>query len=226
MKTTITTIQLNLPLKMGSVNCYLYQSGDGFILIDTGPSQRRGMLEETLLNHGCQPGKLKLIILTHGDFDHAGNAAYLRAMYGSKIAMHRADTGMVEQGDMFSNRTKGNPIMSWISSRMFGFGKAEKFTPDIFLKEGDTFGDYGWSAQVLSIPGHSQGSIGILSSSGELFCGDLLDSLNDEGIPSINSIMDDLESANASVDKLRQHDIKIVYPGHGGSFPLDQLHNP
>ena len=42
---------------------------------------------------------LRLIVLTHGDYDHAGNAAYLREKYGSKVAMHRDDSGRVERAD-------------------------------------------------------------------------------------------------------------------------------
>jgi len=73
----------------------------GFILIDTGCSNKRVELEKRLESAGCKPGDLKLIVLTHGDFDHTGNAAYLRKKFGAKIAMHHEDSGMVERGDMF-----------------------------------------------------------------------------------------------------------------------------
>jgi hypothetical protein len=43
----------------------------------------------------------------NGDLDYAGNAAYLREEFGARIAMHHADSGMVERGDMFWNRNRG-----------------------------------------------------------------------------------------------------------------------
>jgi hydroxyacylglutathione hydrolase len=98
MSTEIKTIN------SGGVNCHLVKTGDGYILIDTGSPTKRDHLKKGLESAGCKPGNLKLIILTHGDFDHAGNAAYLREKYGTKIALHQDDSGMVENGDMNWNR--------------------------------------------------------------------------------------------------------------------------
>jgi hydroxyacylglutathione hydrolase len=43
-------------------------------------------------------------LLTHGDFDHSGNARYLREKIGGKIDMHQGDKGIVEQDDLFSGQ--------------------------------------------------------------------------------------------------------------------------
>lgn len=72
----------------------------GFVLIDTGVAFKRAALEKELASAGCRVGDLKLIVLTHGDSDHADNCVYLRKRYGAEIAMHRDDAGMVERGDM------------------------------------------------------------------------------------------------------------------------------
>jgi hydroxyacylglutathione hydrolase len=91
MQQGINTITLPLPYRLGSVNCYLVETDTGYILIDTGASNTRGELEARLERAGCQPGNLKLIFLTHGDFDHAGNAAYLRKRFNAPVAMHKDD---------------------------------------------------------------------------------------------------------------------------------------
>ncbi len=91
-------------INLGGVNCYLVKTGDSFILIDTGFPAKRAALDKELASAGCRPGNLKLIVLTHGDLDHAGNCAYLRKKYGTKIAMHTGDFGMVERRDMHWNR--------------------------------------------------------------------------------------------------------------------------
>ncbi|HWR70506.1 MAG TPA: MBL fold metallo-hydrolase, partial [Dehalococcoidia bacterium] len=67
-------MSLGLPFRIGRVNCYLIETDSGFVLIDTGASNRRKDIEKELESAGCKPGDLKLIILTHGDFDHMGNA--------------------------------------------------------------------------------------------------------------------------------------------------------
>ncbi len=90
-------------ISYGGVNCYLLTTDKGFVLIDTGFSKNRVDVERELENAGCTPEKLKLILLTHGDFDHSGNAVYLRKKYSVEIAMHIDDEGMVEKGDLFYN---------------------------------------------------------------------------------------------------------------------------
>jgi len=103
--TQIKTISVLLPYKLGSVNCYLIENDSGYVLIDTGSSNKRAELERELENTGCKPG------------------------------------------DLLENRDK----------------------------------------------------------------------------PSLNSIMDDLAAANASVKKLKRFEINTVYPGHGKPFLMEQF---
>ena len=220
MQQEIKTMTLPLPYKLGSVNCYLVETGTGYVLIDTAGSNKRGELERELEGAGCEPGNLKLITLTHGDFDHIGNAAYLREKFGAPIAMHRDDSGMAERGDMFWNRKSGSTLIRVIAPILFNFGKSNRFEPDFYLQDGYALAEYGFDATVLAIPGHSKGSIGILTAGGDLVCGDLFDNTDK---PVLNSIMDDSQAANASVEKLKSFAINTVYPGHGKPFPMEQF---
>ena len=220
--TEIKTIRVSMPYKLGSVNCYLINNGSSYILIDTGSSNRRSKLEQELKIAGCKPGNLKLIVLTHGDFDHIGNAAYFRQKFDSQIAMHRDDLEMAEFGNMFANRKQPNIIIRTLISMLSGFGKKEMFKPDIFIDNGQDLSAFGFDATALSIPGHSKGSIGIFTTSGDLFCGDLFEN---QKKPSINSIMDDLDAAKASIKMLKGYEINTVYPGHGEPFLMEQYIN-
>ena len=216
----IKIITLSMPYKLGTVNCYLVETDTGFILVDTGSSNQRTELESVLTSAGCKPGNLKLIVLTHGDFDHTGNAAYLRERFAAKIAMHKDDAGMAERGDMFWNRSSGNALFRLIAPVLFRFSKSNRFRPDFYVEEGDDFSAYGFDAQAVSIPGHSKGSIGILTASGDLFCGDLLENSKQ---PATNSIMDDPAACEASIEKLQGYEINTVYPGHGRPFAMDSF---
>jgi hydroxyacylglutathione hydrolase len=218
MRQRVRTISLALPYRLGSVNCYLVETDAGFVLVDTGGSNKRADLEKELEKAGCKPGNLQLIVLTHGDFDHSGNCSFLREKFGAKIAMHRDDLGMVERGDMFSNRESGGVLLRILAPLLFGFSKSDRFVPDLYIDEGYDLSDYGWEATALSIPGHSRGSIGLLTASGDLFCGDLFANIDR---PALNSLMDDLGAAKASVDKLRDLEIGTVYPGHGQPFAME-----
>lgn len=218
----ITTISLSLPYRLGRMNCYLVEADAGFVLIDTGSRNKRADLVRELDSAGCKPGNLNLVILTHGDFDHTGNCAFLREKYGTRAAMHIGDLGMVERGDMFYNRESGNVLIRTLAPVLFRYGKSDRFKPDLFLEEGDDLSEHGFGARVLHLPGHSKGSIGILTASGDLFCGDLLENTNS---PGLGSIMDDLAAATASVEKLKGMEIHTVYPGHGKPFPWEPFLN-
>jgi len=220
MTATLTTLKLPMPMRTGNVNCYLLRSEAGFFLIDTGSSSARKQLLSELANAGCIPGSLRLVLLTHGDFDHTGNTACLRSTFGTKLAMHRADSGMGESGDMFENRKKPNVLIRTLIPLFTGFGESERFTPDLLLEDGADLSPHGLDARVLSLPGHSKGSIGILTAEGDLFCGDLFE--NTKG-PVLNALMDDLESAKVSLAVLESYKIRFVYPGHGEPFAMEQL---
>ena len=211
----IKTISSSLPYRLGSVNCYLIETDAGFVLIDTGGSNKRADLVRELEGAGCKPGNLSLIVLTHGDFDHTGNCAFLREKLGTRTAMHIDDAGMIERGDMFYNRESGNALFRRIAPVLFRFAKSDTFKPDLYIEEGDDLSEYGFDARVLHLAGHSKGSIGILTAGGDLFCGDLLDNTDK---PGLGSIMDDMAAATGSVEKLRGLDIDTVYPGHGRPF--------
>ncbi len=213
-----------------SVNCYLIEMDDDFFLIDTGTAKNLKEMEQALQHAGCTPGdrtssKLKLIILTHGDFDHSSNAAALRDHYGTPIAMHPGDVENVQTGDMFHNK-KVAPVAKAIINlflKLTGMSDFQAFTPDVLLENGQDLSEYSWQAKVIHLPGHSKGSVGILSAEGDLFCGDQFENTKR---PVINGLGDDPAQMQASARKLSQFAVKTVYPGHGKSFRFSELtHN-
>lgn len=217
--------QETIPISLSMVNCYLIKNDDDYVLIDTGFSLQRRSVRNVLNRAGCRPGNLKIIILTHGDSDHSGNALYLRKYFKSRIATHRDERDTVEKGDMRLNRQslqeKPNRLTGVILSLPVArLGKANRFKPDILLEEGHDLSDYGCSAKVLHIPGHSTGSIGVLTADGDFFCGDLL---TNSGKPGRNSLVDSDEEMTASIERLKGLDIRMVYPGHGKPFIMEEL---
>jgi hydroxyacylglutathione hydrolase len=215
MTTQVTRFELALPYRLGTVNSYLLEREANYFLIDTGSSNLRRKLEQELERLGCKPGQLKLIILTHGDFDHTGNVAYLKEKFGARVCMHADDCGMVETGNLFCNRKNVNPIVRMLSPLLFGFGRSKRFTPDFCIEDGDSLMEYGLDTRVISLPGHSKWSVGILTENCDLFCGDLLANVK---LPGINQIMDDRDAAQESITRLRTIPINLVYPGHGETF--------
>jgi len=208
-------------IPLGFVNAYLIKTDSGFYLVDTGMANQRAAVEKALAAAGCRPGDLRLILVTHGDSDHIGNCAYLREKYGAKIAMHPNEAALAAGGTMLVSRKPEQGLRTQlfmgVLGRLFALRKPDQFKADLSLAGDDDLSAWGLQARALHIPGHSTGSIGILTAAGDLFCGDLI---SNSGQPKFH-IVDDPAAARASVEKLRRLDVKTVYPGHGKPFALE-----
>ena len=222
-------------IDLGGVNSYLCKTADGFILFDTGGhlsmdkqvNNRREKLEAELVKAGCMPGNLKLIVLTHGDSDHTANAAYIREKYKTKIAMHAGDAEMAKiptserMMENFRFRALKYRIMSLFVKKLVSRVIAkqlcsfESFDPDILLDDGSSLLDFGLDADVIHLPGHTDGSIGILLSDGSLIAGDTC-TCGGKLMPALNA--KDFNALDKSIGRLKIMDIKKVYPGHGEPF--------
>jgi hydroxyacylglutathione hydrolase len=202
-------------INLGGVNCYLVKSPASFLLIDAGLSTQRKRLLQELHKAGCGPTDLKFVVMTHGDSDHAGNGAFLQKEFRVPIGMHPDDFGMVERGDMNWNRKPKADKMSFVMKivggmvRLVSKQRFDTFTPDVAVGDGYNLSKYGFDAEVVHLPGHSKGSVGVLLDNGYLFCGDFLYTA-----PGMNFV-DDAADRARSLAKLKKLGIKKIFPGHG-----------
>jgi glyoxylase-like metal-dependent hydrolase (beta-lactamase superfamily II) len=222
-------------IDLGGVNCYLVRTENGFVLFDTGGhlfmdkefTNRYEELKEALEEAGCKEEKLRAIILTHGDNDHVANAAKLREEYGCCIAMHEKDLELVNEvtlDKMLENlnyRSLIHKIIHLFIKKLL-CNLTEKtrkdyqgFLPDRYLKDGDDLSAYGIEAEVIHIPGHTDGSIGILMKDGTLICGDILANIKK---PAIAPNAKNFSQLSESLKKLSLRKLNIICPGHGEPF--------
>ena len=103
---------------------------------------------------------------------------------------------------------------------LFGLRKSDRFTPDVLLADGDDLSVYGLDARILHQPGHTNGSISVLTAGGDLICGDLM---TNTGAPQANRLVDDTAEMAASITRARQAGARAVYPGHGKPFAMSEL---
>jgi len=207
-------------IDLGMVNAYLIKAGDGYILIDTGTPQLWPTLEKTLIQAGCLPNHLKLVILTHGDTDHAGNCAELQKKYHAKIAVHAGDVDMVKGGKPLKRKARG--LVGWLIQWLGNFmtGNERRFEPDVLLQDRQPLSNYGLAGRVIHAPGHTPGSIFVLTDDGRLFSGDLVSKQRKLGITPL--IHNEKELQN-SLDLLKSLQAHTVYPGHGKPFEFKEL---
>jgi len=204
-------------IQCGVHNTYIVSQGDSAILVDTATS----MYKNKILR-ACADKNIKLIVLTHGHYDHAQNAAYLSEKLNAPIAMHPADLPLLEDilaeplqgGDPISSmligmlRLSKRPGFRWIGS----FFRNEPFGLAVELHDGFSLEPYGVDARIIGLPGHTRGSIGVVTPDA-LIAGDALTNLFPPAGKA--ALWSDIEAMEASAAKASALGELTVYFGHG-----------
>jgi hydroxyacylglutathione hydrolase len=176
-------------------------------------------LERLFLN----PGEIKLIVLTHGHWDHIGSARVIKNITGAKIALHRAEKDWLEK----SLKPMSPAVTFWGECLTQAI---KPFLPGIHIPAADvdciledselSLSEYGIPGRIIPTPGHSRGSISVLLDTGEAFVGDL--AMNAFPLclrPTLPIVADDIRVVKESWKQLLSLGTKTVYPAHGKPFP-------
>lgn len=73
------------------VACYLIDTGDGLILIDTAMHETAYLMIENIRNLGYELTDIKKILLTHAHIDHIGAARTMKELTGAKLYLGERD---------------------------------------------------------------------------------------------------------------------------------------
>jgi glyoxylase-like metal-dependent hydrolase (beta-lactamase superfamily II) len=192
------------------VNCYIVldeKSKEG-IVIDPGAEGRRivRIIEGESIN-------LKYIINTHGHVDHIGaNRDVKNAFPDALLAIGEFDLPLLR-----------NAMNSYIAMMV---GAKESPEPDLLLKEGDIIEFGECTLKVIHTPGHTPGSICLLTE-GIVFTGDTLFA---GSIGRVDLPMSQPEKLIPSIkEKLMiLPDDTVVLPGHGpkSTIGYERRYNP
>lgn len=79
------------------VACYLIDTGDGLILIDTAMHETCYLLLESIRYLGFDPREIKKILLTHAHIDHMGAARTLKELTGAELYLGERDLFIVKE---------------------------------------------------------------------------------------------------------------------------------
>lgn len=130
-------------------NCYLFHAPEGAILFDAPDGAC-----EWLESRGIEP---KLLLLTHGHFDHVPDVAKIKRRFNCEIGCHADTVPMISDAEFF---------------RSYGFAlEIEPAQPDFLIEETPEREFLGAKFEVLDVPGHSPGSLCFLSREQNLLVG-------------------------------------------------------
>ncbi|MCF7927759.1 MAG: MBL fold metallo-hydrolase [Spirochaetales bacterium] len=203
----------------GKASMYLYGSPSGYLLVDAGLKKSIKDITSVLSRLNAKPGDIKLIVITHGHSDHTGSLAEIKRLSGAPVMVHAHEAASLEAG--FKDMPKGTGplwrIMIGLASLAPKAGSFPPVKPDVVIQEDTDLAPYGFNGRAVFLPGHTAGSLGIITEDGALFCGDTLFHLIRRRY--YPPFADDSEALQESWKRLLDEDIRTAYPGHGD--PID-----
>jgi glyoxylase-like metal-dependent hydrolase (beta-lactamase superfamily II) len=179
-----------------STNYYLIEFKSGKLLVDCGWPGTLPKFMAELKRKGIAIKEIKYLLVTHFHPDHAGLAQELKNQ-GIKLIVLEPQVDFIPAfGEYFKG--KNFPYIPITQNDNLA----------LKLEDSRTFlADLGLHGEILHTPGHSNDSVTLILDEGFAFTGDLH--------PSFMNIDD--ATTRASWDKIHQHKVKRIFPGHGGS---------
>ena len=216
------------PIHCGFDTVYALK-GDGVILIDGGDPNKLGNIKKGIAKALIQPEEIKLIILTHGHWDHIGSARDIKQMTRARILLHHKDMHFLadEIPTQPPGLTTWGKTMNTMLTLVSPLIHIPKFEVDIIAEDKElSLAEYGIPGRIIPTPGHSWGSVSVLLDSGDVFVGDLAMNLFPLRLnPGLPVFGDDMAIVKNSWKKLLDRDVKTIYPAHGNSFPSQIMRN-
>jgi len=200
---------------INQANIYFFQGSKADLLIDTGVGIHE--LSHFLSSTGLRrPGSEKplSVLITHMHFDHSGGAHQFKEVHA-----HTSEVAALESGNNFLccswlTDDEVNPKPDNWKARDYGVKPCKA----LGVEDGHLFDLGSRQLEVLHLPGHSPGSLGVWDPDGGILAtGDTL-------FPTTGPLIDWYPGSNCkqmagSVNRLTQlaalGKVKLVLPGHG-----------
>jgi hydroxyacylglutathione hydrolase len=210
-----------IPIPLGITKAFLVKE-EGAILIDTGSPNDEDRIIAALRKENVAPRDLKLIVQTHGHYDHCGSTRRLKNFTSAPVAIHRGDAHLLRKGvnDPLKPIKLAGQLIKLISNRPF-----EPAEPDLIIDQEMDLRAFGVGGKILFTPGHTAGSISVLLDGGRAIVGDLMVGGYFGGYlipkrPGYHYFADDVAALRQSIKKVMDAGATEVFVAHGG--PLER----
>lgn len=211
-----------IQLKAGFTSPVLLYNGEQAILVDTGPEGTMRELMRQFYLCGIDPSQIKLIILTHTHYDHTGNLQELKRLTGAQVVVNKREAEWLKTGLMPIPR--GTNIWTRIvvglgDLLMPGYASPKPFDADIFVDQRLELKTWGFDAEVILTPGHTEGSQSVITGK-NLICGDTF--FNFRWLSVYPPFANDERQLIQTWGTIMGMGIETIYPGHGPRFSIDK----
>ena len=200
------------------VGCYLIDTGDGCILIDTAIPESIYMLVDSIYRLGYKPEDIRKILISHAHFDHCGGAAAMKKLTGAEIYMSKEDYDFM----------KACPKETM---DLDPYSHVQNFEPDAFFSDDEPVTLGNVAVRTMLTPGHTIGCTSMFwdvqnPSNGEVYTVGMHggvggNTMNDEYYKNSKGLTPALRDRFfADEEKLKRLHVDIALPSHPNQIEI------
>ena len=179
-----------------STNYYAIEFMGGKLFVDCGWPGTLPKLTAELKRKGIALSEIKYLLVTHFHPDHAGLAQELKEL-GTKLLLLESQIDFIAPlSELFKKKTFPYVELTQSDNLILKFEESRRFLANL-----------GIDGEIISTPGHSDDSVTLILDEGFAFTGDLQPRFM---LPEEDKI------SHESWDKIYEHKINRIFPGHGG----------
>ncbi|THF89011.1 MBL fold metallo-hydrolase [Deinococcus sp. KSM4-11] len=209
----------------GVIASYVFDTGDGLAVVDTGPTSTLGPLEAGLAGLGATLDDVRHLLLTHIHFDHAGAAGTIlaRVPFARAYVHERGAPHLASPERLYASARQ---IYGEHMERLWG--EMRPIDPErlTILNGGETLKVGTHHIQVAYTPGHAVHHV-TYRDGPELYVGDVagVRLTTDQTTRAPTPPPDiDLERWRDSVSGLRAQDVERLHLAHFGTHAQEPAH--
>lgn len=206
-----------IPVNLGFVKSFLIQ-GDKTIIVDAGVKGSEQKILAAMQTNGITPTDVSLILITHAHSDHFGGLKALKEAVHAPVAVHKAEAVYLAEGKSAPVHATG--LMKALS-KLFGMGKIDAVQPDVLIDNLLDLAPYGVDGKVICTPGHTDGSLTLITTDGDAITGDIIGGKG--GHPAIPAICADREAMAGSYKIICEAGAQQVYTSHAGVYAAEEI---
>ena len=193
--------------------------GEKTVLVDAGPKGDESSMKSALFSVGVKPDDVSLIVITHAHPDHIAALPALKRITGAPVLCHRIAAEALREG--WGENVVPRTCFAHFIVRLMPQSSERNRRPldvDIAVMEETDLNDYGLDARVIPTPGHTAGSISVVTGEGDAVIGDLVMKFG-PGRPILSMFSDDEEKLISSLKGLLDRNVRAFHLAHGGVLP-------
>ncbi|MHA1419627.1 MAG: MBL fold metallo-hydrolase [Candidatus Heimdallarchaeaceae archaeon] len=207
-------------LNMGFNKLQLLKGKNGYIQMDAGYSWNVKKYLKLLKKNNIKPDEIKLIIVNHAHADHTGGLKKLKEITNAKILVHEDDADYLRKG--VSTEIVPITLFAKLAFMLMpaSFRNYDPIEPDIVIKDEYSLEEFGVKAKVIHTPGHTAGTISLITEKGTAFIGCCAQGFPFKLFPGLPALAQDINLVYSSWQRIIDEGATKAFISHGKTMSV------